>query len=46
MASIAAISAKLAKNKTAVAALKAKGSEIKTLLVAAKEAAKAKKAAK
>ena len=46
MASIAALSAKLAKNKAAVAALKVKGAEIKTALVAAKDAAKAKKAAK
>ncbi len=45
MASISALSAKLAKNKAAVAVLKAKGSAIKTDLVAAKEAAKAKKAA-
>jgi hypothetical protein len=46
MASIAALSAKLAKNKAAVAALKAKGLAIKTDLIAAKEVAKAKKAAK
>lgn len=46
MASIAALSAKLAKNKAAAAALKTAAVAIKADLTAAKEAAKAKKVAK